>query len=45
VIAGGLIRNSDEVKRILQKNVVAISTSDKKLWQVNFNSQQLCQAK
>ena len=32
LIAGGLVRNKDQVKEILDKDVAAISTSQKDLW-------------
>ena len=32
VIAGGLVRNQDQVKEILKNDVIAISTSQKELW-------------
>jgi glycerol uptake operon antiterminator len=32
VIAGGLVRERNQVKKILKKDVIAISTSQKELW-------------
>lgn len=36
IIAGGLIRSEEQVRNILAEDVVGVSTSDKKLWKMNF---------
>ena len=36
VIAGGLIRDLEEVKEILKSGVMAVSTSKKELWSINL---------
>lgn len=36
IIAGGSIDNIDEIKEIIESSATAVSTRDKRLWELNF---------